>query len=49
MARSVQSGSMPRWFYLPIHPEANLTAAERQQLVNGLQTIGGGVSGGSGD
>jgi Haem-binding domain len=42
MAESVQRGTMPRWFYLPIHPEANLSAAERQQLITGLQAISAG-------
>ena len=45
MVESVQRGTMPRWFYLPIHPEANLTAAEREQLVRGLQTISAGSGG----
>ena len=35
-AETVQKNEMPPWFYLPPHPEANLTAAERQQLINGL-------------
>ena len=39
MAEPVQKGSMPRWFYVPIHPEARLTAAERAQLAQGLQAI----------
>jgi Haem-binding domain len=42
MAETVQRGTMPRWFYLPIHPEANLTPAERQQLITGLQAISAG-------
>ena len=39
MAETVQRGSMPRWFYVPIHPEASLTAAEKDQLVRGLQAL----------
>ncbi|MCL4505002.1 MAG: heme-binding domain-containing protein [Chloroflexi bacterium] len=39
MAETVQRGSMPRWFYVPIHPDANLTAAEKDQLIRGLQAI----------
>ena len=39
IAESVQNGSMPRWFYVPLHPEANLSPAERQQLINGLQAL----------
>ena len=42
MAESVQRGSMPRWFYVPIHPEANLTVAEKAKLIQGLQAIGRG-------
>lgn len=45
MAESVQNGSMPRWFYVPIHPEANLTAAEKAKLIQGLQAIERGASG----
>ncbi len=36
MAETIQRGSMPPWFYLPIHPNAALSAAEKQQLINGL-------------
>lgn len=32
----IQEGEMPPWFYLPVHPEANLTAQEKQQLIQGL-------------
>ena len=39
MAETVQRGSMPRWFYVPLHPEANLSSDERQQLINGLQAL----------
>jgi hypothetical protein len=39
MTESVQNGSMPRWFYVPIHPEASLSAAERAQLIQGLRAI----------
>jgi len=34
----IQSGSMPKRIYLPIHPTANLTAAEKQALIQGLTT-----------
>jgi hypothetical protein len=41
-AETVQKGSMPPSYYVAVHPEANLTAAERQALVRGLQaTLGG--------
>ncbi len=36
MARTVERGSMPPWYYLPIHPEAVLSATEKQQLIDGL-------------
>ena len=42
-AETVQDGSMPPWFYLPLHPAARLSAAEKQALVQGLiATFGGG-------
>src|SRR5512136_2053872 len=30
------SGEMPPFYYVPLHPSARLTTAERQQLANGL-------------
>jgi hypothetical protein len=38
MARSIQGGGMPPLVYLPIHPEANLTQAEKDELIQGLNT-----------
>lgn len=35
--RQIQSGAMPPASYLAQHPEANLTADEKQQLIQGLQ------------
>jgi len=35
-ASMVRKGEMPPWFYLPAHPEARLTDAETQQLIQGL-------------
>lgn len=32
----VREGEMPPWFYRPLHPEAQLTDSERQDLVAGL-------------
>jgi hypothetical protein len=32
----LQDGTMPPWIYLPLHPEARLTATEKQQLITGL-------------
>jgi hypothetical protein len=36
-AEATQNGNMPPWFYLPLHPEAQLSASEKQQLAQGLQ------------
>jgi hypothetical protein len=36
IAEVLQEGEMPPMIYLPMHPSAQLTAAEKQQLVNGL-------------
>lgn len=35
-AKEVRRGKMPMWFYTPLHPTANLTADEKQQLIAGL-------------
>jgi len=32
----IREGKMPPWFYLPLHPEANLSAQEKDQLIRGL-------------
>lgn len=48
-AKLVQNGEMPPWFYLPLHPEANLSPAERQQLINGLLATFGGEAEGDGE
>jgi hypothetical protein len=48
MAEVIIEGEMPPWFYLPLHPEANLSAAEQQQLIAGLRQLGGGGEGGEG-
>jgi hypothetical protein len=37
IAEVVQNGSMPKRIYLPMHPEAQLTDAERTALIQGLQ------------
>lgn len=34
---SIQRKQMPMAIYLPLHPEAKLTDAERQQLIKGLR------------
>jgi hypothetical protein len=36
VARVVQEGEMPPAIYLPMHPLAVLTSAEKQQLITGL-------------
>ena len=35
-ADMVRKDEMPPWFYLPLHPEARLGDAERQELLRGL-------------
>lgn len=37
-AEQVQKGEMPPWFYLPLHAPARLSQAEKQALMDGLQT-----------
>jgi hypothetical protein len=45
-ARLIQSGEMPGWDYLLMHPEARLTDLEKQQLIDGLtKTLGHGGGG----
>ncbi len=34
--RTIQNGSMPPWYYIILHPDAQLTDAEKQQLIQGL-------------
>jgi hypothetical protein len=36
MVASIAGGSMPPWFYPILHPRANLSKAEQQQLIAGL-------------
>jgi hypothetical protein len=33
----VQKGEMPLWYYLPLHPDARLSAEEKQALIDGLR------------
>ena len=33
----IQQGAMPKPIYLPLHPEAHLTAEQKAQLIAGLQ------------
>ncbi len=37
VARVIERGSMPPWYYVVIHPTAALTAQEKQHLITGLQ------------
>lgn len=47
-AEEVQKGEMPMKIFLPLHPEARLTDAERLQLIAGLKaTLGEKVKGSS--
>jgi cytochrome c551/c552 len=41
-AEQIQKGEMPLWFYVPPHPQAKLSAAEKQTLIRGLQATTGG-------
>jgi mono/diheme cytochrome c family protein len=42
-AEIYQEGEMPPWFYMPMHPEAKLSAVDRQAFIEGLTaTFGGG-------
>ena len=36
ISRNIQEGEMPPLIYLPLHPAARLTDAEKQQLISGL-------------
>ena len=46
-AEMVREGDMPLWFYLPMHPEARLSAAVRDQLIAGLEATFGSDGDGS--
>ncbi|HZP36396.1 MAG TPA: heme-binding domain-containing protein [Methylomirabilota bacterium] len=40
-AKTVRNGEMPPWFYVPLHPDARLTAEETRALIAGLEaTVG---------
>ena len=40
-ARLVQQGEMPPWYFKILHPEAKLSAADTQALIQGLQATFG--------
>ncbi len=44
-AKTVRKGEMPPWFYVLIHPDARLTAAETKGLIAGLEATLGTKSG----
>ena len=35
-AETLRNGEMPIWLYVPFHPEAKLSEAEKQELIEGL-------------
>ena len=37
VSAQVKTGEMPPWFYLPMHPDAKLTDAEKQALMDGAE------------
>lgn len=40
-AETVREGEMPLWFYVPTHPDADLSEADKQALIDGLEaTLG---------
>ncbi len=36
-SKELREGEMPPWFYLPTHPEAQLTDIEKKELITGLE------------
>ena len=40
-SEQLQKGKMPLWFYVPLHPQARLSAEEKQALIRGLQATNG--------
>ena len=49
-AELTQEGEMPPFQYLPLHPDARLSAQDKQTLINGLiATFGGEFGGESGE
>jgi hypothetical protein len=37
IAEQVKSGEMPLWYYLPLHPSAKLSDAEKKALMDGAE------------
>jgi hypothetical protein len=44
----IRANEMPLPNYLPLHPEAQLTDAEKEELINGMYATIGGTPGGEG-
>ena len=49
MVDEVEEGGMPLPIYLSMHPEAVLTAAEKEQLITGIKATFGSEGGGEGN
>jgi cytochrome c551/c552 len=45
VAEQVKEGEMPPWYYLPMHPAAKLSDAEKQALIAGAEKTLGPQSG----
>jgi hypothetical protein len=45
----VKSGDMPPWFYLPLHPSAKLSDADKALVAKWANSAGGGAERGDGD
>jgi hypothetical protein len=41
IAEEVEEGAMPLWYYLPLHPDARLSDADRSALVEWTHASGG--------
>jgi cytochrome c551/c552 len=39
VTRVVQRGQMPQWYYVMLHPQANLSDAEKASLIQGLSAL----------
>jgi mono/diheme cytochrome c family protein len=48
-AEELSEGDMPLWFYVPLHPSARLTDAEREQLAASFRTMFGTDEGEEGE
>lgn len=38
-AEEIEEGEMPLWFYVPLHPEADLSPQETQELIAGMRAM----------